>query len=92
MSDLQSPMPLRMLRTQEAARLVGLSFRTLEKYRTRGTGPTYIRIGGRVVYTPDDLMAWVRKGLRTSTSQEPLSGTASERRRREAPRSVSADL
>ena len=45
----------RYLRTPEAARFLGLSPRTLEKHRTYGTGPTYRKLGGRIVYAPDDL-------------------------------------
>jgi len=59
---------LRFLRTPEAARFLGLSHRTLEKHRSYGTGPTYRKLGGRVVYTPDDLKAWVDRALRTSTT------------------------
>lgn len=47
----KTEMPPRMLRTQEAARFLGISLRTLEKHRTYGTGPTYRKIGGRVLYT-----------------------------------------
>lgn len=39
----------RLLNTQEAAELLGLSSRTLEKHRTYGTGPVYRKLGGRVV-------------------------------------------
>lgn len=56
------------LRTKEAARLVGLCARTLEKHRTYGTGPRYCKIGGRVLYDIDDLHAWIALGARTSTS------------------------
>ena len=69
MPDPQNPLPSRYLRTPEAARLLGLSHRTLEKHRTYGTGPAYRKIGGRVVYAPADLQAWVEKGVRTSTSE-----------------------
>src|SRR5262249_2808206 len=58
----------RYLRTPEAARLLGLSGRTLEKHRTHGTGPQYRKIGGRVVYAVEDLRAWADRGLRLSTS------------------------
>jgi predicted DNA-binding transcriptional regulator AlpA len=58
----------RYLRTPEAARLLGLSGRTLEKHRTHGTGPSYRKLGGRVVYTIEDLQAWADIGLRQSTS------------------------
>ena len=64
----------RYLRTPEAARLLGLSPRTLEKHRTYGTGPTYRKLGGRVVYTLEDLKSWADRGVRKSTS-DPGSGT-----------------
>ncbi|WP_426441608.1 helix-turn-helix transcriptional regulator [Bradyrhizobium genosp. P] len=67
-------MPPRYLRTPEAARFLGLSGRTLEKHRTYGTGPTYRKIGGRVVYALDDLKAWADLGAKTSTS-DPGKGT-----------------
>ncbi|AYV48242.1 DNA-binding protein [Caulobacter flavus] len=61
--------PLRFLRTQDAARYLGLSFRTLEKHRTYGTGPAFRKLGGRVVYAIDDLDAWTDRGLKVSTRQ-----------------------
>lgn len=60
--------PPRHLRTPEAARFLGLSDRTMEKHRSYGTGPVYRKIGGRVVYTIEDLQAWSLRGARTSTS------------------------
>ena len=60
--------PHRFLRTPEAARFLGLSDRTLEKHRTYGTGPAYRKLGGRVVYSVDDLEAWADRGAVTSTS------------------------
>ncbi|MBF5094213.1 helix-turn-helix domain-containing protein [Azospirillum sp. INR13] len=74
MSDTIGNLPPRFLRTPEAARLLGLSGRTLEKHRVYGTGPRYRKIGGRVVYALDDLKAWADQGLRTSTS-DPGTGT-----------------
>jgi hypothetical protein len=62
------PMPPRLLRTTEAARFLGLSGRTLEKHRVYGTGPTYRKIGGRVVYAIGDLQAWADRGTQSSTS------------------------
>ena len=61
-------LPPRYLRTSEAAQFLSLSARTLEKHRTYGTGPTYRKLGGRVVYAVEDLQAWVQRGLMTSTS------------------------
>lgn len=60
--------PQRYLRTPEAARVLGLSGRTLEKHRCYGTGPLYSKIGGRVLYSLADLQAWVDRGVKASTS------------------------
>lgn len=68
MTDVQTALPPRFLRTPEAARFLGLSGRTLEKHRTYGTGPTYRKIGGRVVYALPDLQAWADRGTKSSTS------------------------
>ena len=58
----------RYLPALEAARLLGLSACTLAKHRMCGTGPTYRKLGGRIVYAPDDLKRWADRGLRHSTS------------------------
>ena len=63
-------LPPRLLRTKEAARFLGLSIRTLEKHRTYGTGPTYRKVGGRVLYTVRDLEDWSAIGTRNSTSDK----------------------
>lgn len=56
------------VRTHEAARLLGISARTLEKYRCHGTGPTFRKLGGRVVYAIGDLEAWADQAACSSTS------------------------
>lgn len=66
--------PPRLLRTQEAARFLGISLRTLEKHRTYGTGPTYRKVGGRVLYSVGDLEAWTVIGARKST-RDTTAGT-----------------
>ena len=74
MPDPLAGLPLRFLRTPEAARFLGLSGRTLEKHRTYGTGPAYRKLGGRVVYSVDDLQSWASRGAKSSTS-DPGTGT-----------------
>lgn len=74
MPDPLAGFPPRYLRTPEAARFLSLSHRTLEKHRTYGTGPTYRKIGGRVVYALEDLQAWAARGTKISTS-DPGHGT-----------------
>ena len=57
----------RYLRTPEAARLLGLSGRTLEKHRTHGTGPRYRKLGGRVVYRLSDIEAFESARVHNNT-------------------------
>lgn len=70
MAQRNADLPPRLLRTGEAARFLGISLRTLEKHRTYGTGPTYRKIGGRVLYAVRDLDAWSAIGARKSTSDK----------------------
>lgn len=83
MPDPAAGQPPRYLRTSEAARFLSLSGRTLEKHRTYGTGPSYRKIGGRVVYALDDLKSWADRGTKTSTS-DPGAGTVLPAKRRVA--------
>lgn len=49
-----------ILDTEHAAKYLGVSPRTMEKWRYQGRGPTYIRPGGRrVVYKVDALDAYL---------------------------------
>jgi hypothetical protein len=90
MADIATDIPPRLLRTSEAARYLGLSGRTLEKHRTFGTGPTYRKIGGRVVYAVDDLRGWADRGARTSTTDVGV-GVVHPARRRDEDRSFAAE-
>ncbi|WP_081606940.1 helix-turn-helix transcriptional regulator [Asticcacaulis benevestitus] len=67
MTTSQEPAPPRYLRTSEAARFLGLSDRTLEKHRVFNTGPQYLKLGGRVVYSVKDLTDWAIQTRRRST-------------------------
>ena len=56
------------LDTRQAAELLTLSARTLEKMRLEGRGPDFRKLGRRVVYHLADLESWAESGRRTSTS------------------------
>ena len=43
----------------EAARLIGVSARTLFNWRASGTGPRAVRAGSRVLYAVDELRRWL---------------------------------
>jgi hypothetical protein len=62
-----------LLTTAEAAHLLRLSDRTLERFRVEGTGPRYVKAGpgnrARVLYRKDDLEAWL-DGFRFRSTSE----------------------
>ena len=58
------------LSTREAAEYLGLSPRTLDRYRVSGDGPVFHRFGGRVRYTRSDLDAWAEQRRRASTADD----------------------
>jgi excisionase family DNA binding protein len=68
MTNPVAGLPPRLLRTSEAARYLGLSNRTLERHRNLGTGPTYRKLGGTVLYTLDDLKLWIEENARRMSS------------------------
>jgi len=60
---------LRLLTQVEAARLLRLSERTLERLRLQGGGPLYVKCGRSVRYRQADLDAWISARVVASTSQ-----------------------
>ena len=62
--------PTDYLNAREAAAHLGLSTRTLDRYRVTGEGPVFLRFGGGVRYLRVDLDAWARTRRRKSTSDD----------------------
>ena len=56
------------LSTVAAAELLNLSPRTSERWRLEGRGPSFRKLGSRVVYCMSDLTRWADEQLRKSTS------------------------
>ena len=50
---------LALLRTPQAANLLGVSISTLEHMRSYGIGPDYIRVGRQVRYRVADIHAFL---------------------------------
>ena len=61
-----------MIRTeQEAADILKISVRTLQRWRREGQGPSYTRLGvRRLGYSDDDLQAWARRNVFASRAAE----------------------
>ena len=57
-----------LVNEHEAARLLGLSVKTLRRWRWAGKGPNFVKIGSAVRYEPSELSAVITAGRRKSTS------------------------
>ena len=57
MTDGRSDLPRRMTRA-ELATLWRVSIRTIERREACGIGPQPVRIGSRVLYRREDVLAW----------------------------------
>ena len=59
---------MRHLNQVDLARRWGMSHRTLERWRCRGEGPLFLKIGGRCVYRLEDVEAFESERLCVSTT------------------------
>tara|TARA_R110000787_G_scaffold49111_5_gene117927 strand:- start:42114 stop:42380 length:267 start_codon:yes stop_codon:yes gene_type:complete len=57
------------LTQKEAAELLRISQRTLERYRLDGIGPKFISARRRILYSLDELVDWTRANTFQSTSE-----------------------
>jgi hypothetical protein len=64
--------PFVLLTEMNAAKILCMSVRTLQAWRTRGTGPAFVRVGGAVRYRRADLVAWINANV---VQPKPLAGT-----------------
>ena len=63
---------MQLLNQSEAARLLRLSTRTMERMRLQGIGPSYIKCGRSVRYRLDLIEEWVSRRVVSSTSDASL--------------------
>ena len=79
-STTEGDLPMRdhttYLDTRAAAAHLGLSPRTLDRYRVSGEGPAFYKLGTRVRYRLADLEAWAESRRRRSTSDDGLTRAA----------------
>ena len=61
------------LTQDEAAQLLRLSPRTLERHRRAGTGARFMRLGRRVLYRLSELEAWTEARTFGSTSEADIT-------------------
>ena len=61
------------LSSDDVANFLGLSPRTLERFRLEGRGPAYFKFGRIVRYRKAETLKWAEAQLRTSTSDPGLA-------------------
>ena len=58
-----------LVNERQAAKLLSVSPRALQKWRSNGRGPVFVRISKRCIrYRPEDLARWAADRIRRSTS------------------------
>ncbi len=63
----------RLLHEKDAAVLLGLSPKTLSRWRWAGRGPQFLKLGGAVRYQRSDLEVFLAASARRSTSARGLT-------------------
>ncbi|HOE11970.1 MAG TPA: helix-turn-helix domain-containing protein [bacterium] len=62
---------LTLLKQREASKIIGVSPRTMELWRRRGTGPRFAQLTRRSIrYDPADLRDWLESSKRNPTVEE----------------------
>ncbi|MCW5673393.1 MAG: helix-turn-helix domain-containing protein [Xanthobacteraceae bacterium] len=56
----EEPAPI-LITEKAAARLLSVSFRTLQTWRTQEKGPPFLRIGRAVRYESEAISSWVQR-------------------------------
>lgn len=66
---------MKLLNTEQTARILGVQPKTLEVWRWRGYGPAFRKVGHLVRYEEGEILAWLDAQSRTSTSVVPSGHT-----------------
>ena len=69
-----APFDRRVLSETELAHRWGVSPKTLQRWRTEGRGPRYLKLSKRVTYPLDAITEYERSALHISTSERVAKG------------------
>lgn len=67
-------MSIKHLNQRQLADRWGLSEASLERWRSEGIGPVFLKIQGRVLYRIEDIESYEADCLRKSTSERAVAG------------------
>jgi predicted DNA-binding transcriptional regulator AlpA len=57
-------MAKRLIPTKEAAEILGTTEGTLKSWRSRGTGPSWVKLGASVRYDVEELLGFIKRNTR----------------------------
>lgn len=69
-------MIVKHIKQRQLAERWGISEASLERWRSEGIGPVFLKLQGRVAYRIDDIESYEAECLRKSTSQRVNAGGA----------------
>ncbi len=69
-------MSIKHLNQHQLADRWDVSEATLERWRSEGIGPVFLKLQGRVLYRVEDVESYEMQSLRISTSQRAPTGGA----------------
>ena len=69
-------MSVKHLNQRQLADRWDVSEATLERWRSEGIGPVFLKLQGRVLYRAEDIEAFESESLRKSTSERVVAGGA----------------
>jgi excisionase family DNA binding protein len=58
-----------LLSTKEAARLLGIHYNTMCKWRIRGIGPRFVKVGTAIRYRESDIEEWLQNRTYSNTTE-----------------------
>lgn len=64
-----APHPDELLTPEEVAKMLRHEAPTLERWRSTGYGPRYVKFGRRVAYRREAVEAWIRSQERSHTNE-----------------------
>ncbi|MFZ5795408.1 helix-turn-helix transcriptional regulator [Pseudomonadota bacterium 24LQ007] len=67
-------MSIKHLNQRQLADRWGVSEATLERWRSEGIGPVFLKLQGRVLYRVEDVESYEAECLRKSTSERASAG------------------
>ena len=73
---MQTTEPVRHLNQRQLAERWDVSEATLERWRSEGIGPVFLKLQGQVRYRVEDVEAFESDSLRKSTSERVDTGDA----------------